>query len=262
MHSQINFGYPWIFTYGHLFVAAPALAIFLVSWARKRNKVVLGVSGALALWALTAFAMLRFGFDMNGRATMPTQAFLTSGAAAKVLDMGAGTGRSTLMVLEARPQTTVVALDSFSDSYTEHFGNAKSGQTVEDRGRAKLIANMKAAGVEERATIQPGDMRHMPFEAGTFDAIVSAYAIDHLSREGSSQAIGEAYRVLKPHGEFLLMVIAKDLWLDLTYGPMLVHMRAAASGYWESRMRNAGFDIIESGHRPFTHYVVARKPGA
>jgi hypothetical protein len=42
--------------------------------------------------------------------------------------MGAGAGRSSLMVLEARPQTTVVALDLFGESYQEHFGSRQSGQ--------------------------------------------------------------------------------------------------------------------------------------
>jgi len=261
MCSQINFGYPWIFTYGHLFVAAPALAIFLAAWRRQWSKFVLFPAGAVTLWAMAAFLMLRFGIDMNGRASMPTRGFLASGSG-KVLDMGAGTGRSTLMVLESRPHTTVVALDSFSDSYMGHFGNAGNGESIQDQGRRRLLANMKAAGVEQRVSIQPGDMRHMPFDAGTFDAIISAYAIDHLGREGVSQAMSEAYRVLKPRGEFLLMVIAKDFWLDFTYGPLLVHMRAAAPDYWESRLREAGFEIVESGHQPVTLYVVARKPPA
>ena len=62
------------------------------------------ILGAITLWAFSSFLVVRFLFDINGRATMPTESFLKSGAG-KVLDMGAGTGRSTLMVLEARPQT-------------------------------------------------------------------------------------------------------------------------------------------------------------
>jgi ubiquinone/menaquinone biosynthesis C-methylase UbiE len=244
--------------YGHLVAAAVTLAVFGLGWIRKWNKALLTVLGLVTFWALAAFVMVRFGFDMNGRATLPTEAFLRPGTG-KVLDMGAGTGRSTLMVLEARPQSTVVALDSFGESYVEHFG-APKGETVLDEGRERLRDNLRAAGVDGRCTIQPGDMREMPLEAGTFDAIVSAYAIDHLNREGIGKALNEANRVLKPRGEFLLMVIAKDFWLNFTFGPMLMHSRMVAADFWERSLRGAGFEIVERGMRPATKYILARKP--
>lgn len=256
MHSQINFGYPWRVNYGHLVVALVFLAILALGWVRHWNKLLLTVFAVAMLWAFAAFAMVRFVFDMNGRATLPTEAFLRSGTE-RVLDMGAGTGRSTLMVLEARPNATVVALDSFSDSYVEHFGGRQADAV--DEGRARLIANLKAAGVERRCSIQPGDMRKMPLGARTFDAIVSAYAIDHLNREGITKALGEANRVLKPRGEFLLMVIAKDFWLKFTFGPMLMHSRMAPADYWEQKLRDAGFEIVERGTQPATKYILARK---
>jgi tRNA1(Val) A37 N6-methylase TrmN6 len=74
-----------------------------------------------------------------------------------VFDMGAGAGRSAIMVLEARPQTTVVALDLCGDSYEHHVGAGVSPQS-------RLTANLKAAGLEQRAAIQTGDMRRLPFE--------------------------------------------------------------------------------------------------
>src|SRR5712691_6526252 len=72
--------------------------------------------GAVTLWSLAAFLVARFALDVNGRLPLPTHRFLVSGAG-RVLDMGAGTGRSSLMVLEARPHTTVDALDLFAESY-------------------------------------------------------------------------------------------------------------------------------------------------
>jgi ubiquinone/menaquinone biosynthesis C-methylase UbiE len=207
---------------------------------------------------LTAGALVRFGFDMNGRATLPTARFLPSGAG-RVLDMGAGTGRSTLMVLEARPQATVVALDLFGESYEEHFGKPQTGQSATSEGRDALLANLRAAGVEQRATIQPGDMRHMPLETASFDAIVSAYAIDHLNRQGITEALSEANRVLKPGGQFLLMVIAKDGWLEFTFGPLMMHSHMAPADFWDQKLRDAGFQIVEDGTQPATKYILARK---
>jgi ubiquinone/menaquinone biosynthesis C-methylase UbiE len=260
MHSHINFAYPWPFVYGHLLVAALAGALFALAFYRKWSTFLLVPIGALTLWAASAFVMVRFGFDLNGRATMPTQAFLQSGSG-KVLDMGAGTGRSSIMILEARPNTTLVALDSFGESYVEHFGgdDAKPQQVL-DEGRRRLIANLQAAGVEKRVTIQPGDMRKMPFPDASFDGIVSAYAIDHLNQEGIRSSLSEANRVLKPKGEFLLILIAKDFWLKYTFGPVLMHAGTRQASRWNDFLRDAGFEIVEQGTRPATIYYVARKP--
>ena len=261
MHSQINFGYPWLINYGHLILGMVFALIFGSGWYFGWNKFVLAFLGIIAAWALSAGVMVRFGFDMNGRATMPTDAFLRSGSG-RVLDMGAGTGRSTLMVLESRPKTTVVALDLFGESYEEHFGKSDGEKSTVDQGRAALMRNLQAAGVEQRVTIQPGDMRHMPVESGAFDGVVSAYAIDHLSPDDSLQAIHEANRALKPNGEFLLMVIAKDAFLSYTFGPLMMHAHMAARDFWSQRLRDAGFEIVEEGHKPATKYILARKTAA
>jgi ubiquinone/menaquinone biosynthesis C-methylase UbiE len=202
MRSQINFGYPWFLSYGHLALAAITLLFWILGRARKWSKAPMILIGALTLWSAAAFLVARFDLDVNGRLPLPSQRFLASGTG-RVLDMGAGTGRSSIMVLEARPQTTVVALDLFTESYEHHFGPGQSGQE-------RLLANLKAAGLEHRAAIQTGDMRKLPFEAATFDGFVSTYAIDHLNRDGITTSLSEAFRVLKPSGEFLMMVITKD----------------------------------------------------
>jgi ubiquinone/menaquinone biosynthesis C-methylase UbiE len=258
MHSHINFGYPWQFVYGHLILAGITATILGLCLWRKWSKFLLVPIGAVALWAAIAFLLVRFGFDMNGRGTLPTQSFLASGSG-RVLDMGAGTGRSSLMVLEARPNTTVVALDSFGESYVEHFGDKGKPSDVTDVGRERLLANLRAAGVEQRVTIQPGDMRHMPLTAASFDAIISAYAIDHLGRDSIPIALSEASRVLKPGGEFLIMLIAKDAWLKFTFGPLLLHAGTRTASRWKELMNEAGFDIVEQGTRPATLYFLAKK---
>ena len=259
MHSHINFGYPWYLTYGHLIVATLSAVLFLLALERKWNKLVLILAGALTLWSFTAFLLIRFGFDLNGRMSMPTQAFLASGSG-KILDMGAGTGRSSLMVLEARPKTTLVALDSFSASYVEHFGADGKPQEIPDVGRERLLANFRAAGVEQRAAIQPGDMRKMPLADASFDGIVSAYAIDHLGSTGIKSSLAEASRVLKPQGEFLMIVVAKDFWLKFTFGPLLMHAAMRTPDRWVELLEGAGFQIVEQGRRPATLYFLSRKP--
>ena len=187
MSSQVDFGYPWWLSYGHLVITAVALSFWLLGHHRRWSRVLMLLIGAVTLWSVAAFAVARFA-NVNGRLSLPTQKFLTSGTG-RVLDMGAGTGRSSLMVLEARPQTTAVALDLFAGSYEEHFGPGRSGQE-------RLLSNLRAAGLEHRAAIQAGDMRRLPFEPATFDGVVSTYAIDHLNREGINMSLREASRVL------------------------------------------------------------------
>src|ERR1035441_2948179 len=168
MHSHINFGYSWYWTYGHLLVTAIVLPLFGLGFAGKWPKLLVAILGAVTLWSVVAFLAVRFGVNMNGRMPLPTESFLPSGSG-RVLDMGAGTGRSTLMALEARPRTFVVALDRLSGDDTRHFGNRENGKQVPDQGRQRLLENLKAAGVEQRAAIQAGDMRQMPIESASFD---------------------------------------------------------------------------------------------
>jgi SAM-dependent methyltransferase len=252
MSSQINFGYPWYLSYGHLVIAAAALSLWFLGRARKWPKAPMVLIGVVTLWSVAAFLVILWGLDINGRLPLPTQRFLASGAG-RVLDMGAGTGRSTLMVLEARPQTTVVALDLFAKSYEQHFGSGQSGQE-------RLLSNLKAAGLEHRASIETGDMRKLPFEAASFDGVVSTYAIDHLNSDGVTASLSEASRVLKPGGEFLLMVITKDFWLQFTFGPLLLHSGMRGPERWASLLQDAGFQMVEQGTRPGTLYFLARKP--
>jgi cyclopropane fatty-acyl-phospholipid synthase-like methyltransferase len=156
------------------------------------------------------------------------------------------------MVLQSRPGATLVALDLFGESFEHHFGHSQTPQQ-------KLLANLKAAGVEQRATIRTADMRQLPFEPAEFDAIVSAYAVDHLSRDGIRQALAEAARVVKPRGDFLLILIANDQWARFAFGPILSHGGTRGAEWWTARLREAGFDVLEEGTQPLTLYFLARR---
>jgi ubiquinone/menaquinone biosynthesis C-methylase UbiE len=103
-------------------------------------------------------------------------------------------------------------------------------------------------------------MRKLPFEAAAFDAIVSAYAVDHLSRDGIGQALAEAARVVKPGGEFLLILVANDRWAKFAFGPLLSHGGTRGADWWKARAAAAGFEIVEEGTLPATLYLLLRRP--
>ena len=247
---MIDYGYPWWLTYGHLILLVPALALLWVAYKRRWSKWVMIPLAALALWSGTAAFALQ-AFNINGKPSLPTEAFLRSGSG-RVLDLGAGTGRSSIMVLQARPHATLVALDLFADSFNMHFGPGTSPQQ-------RLLANLKAAGVEQRASIATADMRKRPFPAAEFDAVVSSYAIDHLSRDGTREALVEAARVVKPGGEFLLMLVYQDKWLKYTFGPLLLHGGLRGRDWWMTQVKNAGFEVLEDGVAPATLYILAQR---
>lgn len=249
--SQLDFGYPWWLSYGHLILAAVTVSVLFLGYTRKWSKWPMLAVGVVALWSTAGFLVMRFVIDVNGRPSLPTQSFLHSGTG-RVLDMGAGTGRSSIMVLESRPQATLVALDLFGHSFEQHFGRSENPEQ-------RLLRNLKAAGVDERAMIKAGDMRKLPFEPAEFDAIVSSYAIDHLNREGINQSLAEAARVLKPGGDFLLMVIGKEPWVQFAFGPLLMHGGPRGPAWWTERLQEAGFQVREQGTRPLTLYLLARR---
>lgn len=243
-----DFGYSWQWTHAHLIPAALFGLLAILAW-RRRWRWTPWLSSAVALWALAGFAVVQFAFRINRPMVLPTEKFLTAGTG-RVLDVGAGSGRSALMVLLARPGTTVVALDNFSAEY------------ITDHGPARLHANARAAGVESRIEVKTGDMRAMPLEAATFDAAVSAYAIDHVNREGIEKALAEVARVLKPNGEFLLMIGNGDAWVKFAYPLVNRHMYygiVPPVELWRGRLNAAGFDVPETGHAPGTLYFLSRK---
>lgn len=243
----LDFGYPWWLSHGHLVLFGVLVATLFAARALHASRWLLVPLAALSLWAASV-AMLVHAFGINQIPPLPTQAFLRAGTG-RVLDLGAGTGRSSIMVLAARPNATLVASDLFGTSFGHHFG---PGERPEDR----LRKNLSVAGVDSRATIATADMLKLPFDDRSFDAVVSAYAMDHLGRNGARTALAEAHRVLKPNGDFLLMLVANDGWAKLAFGPLLSHGGTYGAAWWRDAAMQAGFDVREEGTRPVTTYFL------
>ena len=252
MQSQVDFGYAPIYVYGHLIITAIGAPLLYLALKRKWSKLLAGVIASIVLWSVTSFVIVNYVVGINSRTALPTEQFMKSGEGL-VLDMGAGSGRSALMVLESRPKATLVALDTFAESYTAHFHEDSAA------GQARLLANLRAAGVDGRATIKQGDMRQLPYPDATFDAIVSIAAIDHLGSKGVGLALREASRVIKPGGDFLLIVLSKDAWLKFIAGPLMLHSGTPKMESWAMALNTLKFDIVEKGTRPATIWILARK---
>jgi SAM-dependent methyltransferase len=241
----------WPITRGHflvflLFGSAAAFCVWR-GWPRWLTVLASGV----AAWGLAGALIMHYAVQINVPMTMPTDRFLSSGGG-KVLDLGAGSGRATLMVLMSRPRTVVTGLDRYSGFYG-----------ITDNSPDRLRANARRAGVEDRLRVQLGDMRELPFDNGEFDGALSVAAMDHLRSEDIPRALAETARILKPGGEFLFVTINSDFWVKFAF-PTAIHGHGywgwkANEDLWRGRMTSAGFDVVEVGARPATMYVLARK---
>lgn len=170
-----------------------------------------------------------------------------------MLDIGAGSGRASLGVLQGRPKTTVTAIDI----YDGYWG-------INDNTPQRFKRNAALAGVADRAEVHVGDMRQLPFPDASFDGAISSFAMDHLRRADVPRALGEAARVLRPGGQLLVVTLGLD-------GLMRVALPAIPGhGYfgqeqdterWRSALTNAGFDDVEVGRQPGAKYFLGRKRG-
>ena len=239
-----DFGYSWSLRYAMLLPLI--LAGILAAWGawRSWSRWVVVPLALVAIWAAAAVVILNA--MLNRPMSVPTERFLTS-QSGKVLDVGAGSGRAAIGVLLARPRTTAVGVDIYSG----YWG-------IDENTPERFMRNARIAGVAERADARVGDMRQLPFDTGQFDAVVSSYAIDHLRRDERPKAIGEVARVLKPGGEFLLMIVQVD-WSTWFVSPLLAHHPSQNPEPWRAWLQENGFTLEEEGTRFSTLYFLAKK---
>jgi tRNA (cmo5U34)-methyltransferase len=102
--------------------------------------------------------------------------------ATRVLDLGSGDGRLLALVRLARPEGTAVALD-FSET---------------------MLGRLTARFADDPAVaVLPHDLNQpLPRSLGSFDAIVSSFAIHHLSHARKRALYVEVYGLLRPGGVF------------------------------------------------------------
>ena len=243
---EYDFGYSWFITFGFTIPLIIGIALAgLAAWRRWRPWVTV-LAGVIVVWSTAALYATNVLWRINTPMNLPTDRFLTEGTG-HVLDAGAGSGRAAVGVLLARPKATVTGLDI----YDGYYG-------IEDNTPARFMKNAQIAGVAARAEARRGDVRDIPFADGSFDAAVSSYMIDHLPRDDRPKALHEVARVLKAHGEFLLLIVNTDWWTVLVSPPMAHHFRPDAAR-WRAELDRAGFTVQEEGTQPVTLYWLATK---
>ncbi|MBV9227712.1 MAG: class I SAM-dependent methyltransferase [Chloroflexi bacterium] len=152
-----------------------------------------------------------------------------------VLDVGCGHGLLLIGAALRLPRGRAVGVDHWS---------------VVDQGRSNCrtttLANANAEHVADRVEVRDGDMRDLPFDDASFDAVVASLAIHNISsREERRQAIREIVRVLKPQGKVAL--------LDFR------HSKQYAADLRECGMHNIHISKLSFQMYPPVHTVTAIK---
>ena len=112
------------------------------------------------------------------------------GSEGSVLDIGTGPGWLLVKLRQKSPFLRLTGLDT-------------SPSMV-----AKARKNIVDAGFSREIKVEEGDVSHIPFDADTFDTVVSTGSIHHW--KDPVAGLNDIYRVLKPGGYALIYDIVSD----------------------------------------------------
>ena len=178
------------------------------------------------LFAGTADAMRRMAIP-------PLRKHLRNSKGLRILEVAAGTCRSSRFLSDALPKARIVATD-LSQAYL------KVGQ--------ERLANYP------RIDFMQADATRLPFKDGEFDAVYSVFLFHELPAAEREKVLGEMHRVVKPGG---VAVMVDSLQLGDVPG-MDIHLERFPEQFHEPFYRNyisrpmedlfrkAGFNKVES----------------
>ena len=106
----------------------------------------------------------------------------------RVLDLGCGTGTLVVLLKRKYPAAEIVGVDP----------DPKALQRAQKK--------IRRAGVAVQ--LDEGFADELPYEAGTFDRVLSSFMLHHLEEHEREKTLREVLRVLKPVGTFHLLDFA------------------------------------------------------
>jgi ubiquinone/menaquinone biosynthesis C-methylase UbiE len=117
----------------------------------------------------------------------------------KILEVAFGTGLNFVEILKRNPQGWVDGIDV--------------SMKMLERARKRISKTG-----QKNYTLYLGDCRHLPFEDGTFDILMTQYLLDILPVEDFTPILLQFKRVLKNGGRIVLVNMTKgERWLNKIY---------------------------------------------
>ena len=215
-----------------------ALVTGLVAVALRstsRRPAVRSLSALVAIWAVARF--YRVGKRLSSPPPWVVERYKYDALAealgledtASLLDVGCGTGRSTVALgAHLPPSASVLALDVFDD------------RVILGNGPALARRNGRLAGL----TVVPvrGDASRLPIATGSQERITACRVLHDLPAERVAPALSELKRVCAPEGRVGI--------LELPLTPEGIE--DDPERYWRERVLEAGFSIgsLERVERP------------
>jgi ubiquinone/menaquinone biosynthesis C-methylase UbiE len=113
----------------------------------------------------------------------------SSAAHASALDLGSGTGLSTLQLARTLPHAAICAVD------------LSAAMLLQAQRR------LQRHHVARRVQLMQRDARHTGFGAASFDLVYSSFLLDLQAPEARAQILKEIHRILRPSGTAILAVM-------------------------------------------------------
>lgn len=110
-----------------------------------------------------------------------------------VLDIGSGTGRTSILMAKKLKDSKVVGIDIYSK------------KTLSGNSPDRAYENAEIEGVGKKVLFSYGDALHIPFRDGCFDLVTSGSVVHIFPREKQIELLNEVNRVLKDEGKLIMM---------------------------------------------------------
>jgi SAM-dependent methyltransferase len=202
------------------------------------------ISYVLVAQAVVFFAGSRTvkAFRTTEDAALP-MVHLFDGPTARVLDVGSGSGRSTVTFAMGEPGATIVAIDNF-------YGDA-------DPALRLLRHNLQVSGLEGRVEVQTGTLNAIPFPDQSFDSVLSVNALDHRGGD-PHRVLAEIFRILRPGGRMLLVVRTPALG---TFAALhVLAFTLSSPRVWRKMAKQAEFSLCSEGRINNSWFTVLERP--
>lgn len=246
--NGFDFGWSPKWIYGFLLASVIVFAIAVhVYFALTGWPVIqLIVYTLLLLFALNLFIgnVIIQNSNRTRQITLPMVNILKNGGNS-ILDAGCGAGRTTIAIAQALPNAIITAFDRFDADY------------IDNGGLDLITKNIELAGIKDRVKIAKGDIINPPFNDNEFDAIVSSFMMDHLP-SGKKQALKESYRIMKPGGRFLLIIVVRGY---SAFGvASFLSLFLTSNDKWIKWIEQTGFTMVCDGKINEGAYFCFEKP--
>ena len=149
-------------------------------------------------------AWRRYTVSQLGLAALPADAEAPATGSRLVLDVATGTGDLAFETLDQYPDTRIVGLDFVPEMLT--LAQQKAGTMEKDGGATAPVEGATQLATDSLVLLA-GDALQIPFPSGTFDAVVTGFALRNVT--DIPAAFAEMARVTKLGGRVACLEIAK-----------------------------------------------------